>query len=301
VQASQAGEDGTRTLTQAIDVAREPNAAFDLVRAMGNLAAFRWQAGELEGVGRLRLEALQASHDYGQVGFARWFRGVLIVDEYERGDWDGAFTRADAFLAEVEAGAPHYLAAQCYLHRGLVRLGRDEGTGLESDVERGLALAERAKDPQTLYMALAVGAHIHAQRGDLEGAAPLAEQFLTALVEGERLGFGIAYVHVLAWTLTAWGRGAEVVAALESYTVNAWARVAIEVARGDPAAAAEIFARMGARTSEAFCRLAAARQLAGQDRRAEADSQLRPALGFYRSVGATRYVREGESLLAASA
>ena len=36
-------------------------------------------------------------------------------------------------------------------------------------------------------------------------------------------------------------------------------------------------------------------------RRAEADEQLRPALAFYRGLGATRYVREGEALLAASA
>ena len=38
-----------------------------------------------------------------------------------------------------------------------------------------------------------------------------------------------------------------------------------------------------------------------QGRRAEADEQLQQALAFYRSVGATRYVRECEALLAASA
>ena len=36
-------------------------------------------------------------------------------------------------------------------------------------------------------------------------------------------------------------------------------------------------------------------------RRAEADVQLQKALAFYRSVGATRYIREGEALLAATA
>jgi hypothetical protein len=45
----------------------------------------------------------------------------------------------------------------------------------------------------------------------------------------------------------------------------------------------------------------AAAQLVAEGRRAEADEQLRRALAFYRSVGATRYVREGEALLAASA
>jgi hypothetical protein len=299
-QSSLGGEDGIRTLARAIDVAREANAAFDLARAMGNLGAFRWQAGKLEGVGKLRLEALQAAQEYGQVGFARWFRGVMIIDEYERGDWRGGYARVDAFIAEVEAGAPHYLAAQCYLHRALIRLGYGEESELESDVERGLALAERAKDPQTLYMALAIGAHVRAQQGDLPGAIPLADQFLSAVAQGDGLGFGIAYVHVLAWTLTACGRGAEAVAALKHYARNPWARAGIAFGRGEPAAAADLFAEMGAHASESFCRIAAARGLVEQDRRAEADTQLRPALAFYQEAGATRYVREAESLLTGS-
>jgi hypothetical protein len=50
---------------------------------------------------------------------------------------------------------------------------------------------------------------------------------------------------------------------------------------------------MGAATQEAYSRLAAAR--AGDL------TQLEPALEFYRSVGATWYLRQGESLIPASA
>jgi hypothetical protein len=50
---------------------------------------------------------------------------------------------------------------------------------------------------------------------------------------------------------------------------------------------------MEALASEAFCRLEAAR---GGD-----ITQLGTALAFYRSVGARRYIREAESLLAESA
>ena len=46
---------------------------------------------------------------------------------------------------------------------------------------------------------------------------------------------------------------------------------------------------------------ARAEELIQQDRRAQADVELRRALAFYRSVGATRYIREGELLLAATA
>ena len=54
-------------------------------------------------------------------------------------------------------------------------------------------------------------------------------------------------------------------------------------------------------SAAAFYHLCAAEQLVAEGRRAEADEQLRPALAFYRGVGATRYLREGEALLAASA
>jgi hypothetical protein len=60
-------------------------------------------------------------------------------------------------------------------------------------------------------------------------------------------------------------------------------------------------AGLGSVSFEMFYRLRAAEALVAEGRRAEADEQLRPALAFYRSVRATRYVQEGEALLAVSA
>jgi hypothetical protein len=65
--------------------------------------------------------------------------------------------------------------------------------------------------------------------------------------------------------------------------------------------AADLFAETDSPLDEAFYRLRAAEQLVDQGHRAEADEQLRRALAFFRSVRATRYVCEGEALLAASA
>jgi len=44
-----------------------------------------------------------------------------------------------------------------------------------------------------------------------------------------------------------------------------------------------------------------AASLLQERRRSEADVELQRALTLYRSVGATRYIREGEALRAASA
>ena len=58
---------------------------------------------------------------------------------------------------------------------------------------------------------------------------------------------------------------------------------------------------MGAFTQEARDRLWLAEALIEQNRRGEAEIHLQRALAFYRSVRATRYLRQGEALLAASA
>jgi hypothetical protein len=57
---------------------------------------------------------------------------------------------------------------------------------------------------------------------------------------------------------------------------------------------------MGSLPDEALARLRAADKLVADGRRAEADEQLGRALAFFRSVGATVYVREAEALLAAA-
>jgi len=64
------------------------------------------------------------------------------------------------------------------------------------------------------------------------------------------------------------------------------------------AEAAEIYAAMPFRPAEAEARVRAADQLISEGRRAEAELELERALAFWRSVGATRYLRQAQSLLA---
>jgi hypothetical protein len=58
-----------------------------------------------------------------------------------------------------------------------------------------------------------------------------------------------------------------------------------------------VFAEMEVPRDEADARLRAAEKLLSDGCPTEADEQLQRALTFYRSVGATRYVREAEGLL----
>jgi hypothetical protein len=72
-------------------------------------------------------------------------------------------------------------------------------------------------------------------------------------------------------------------------------------ARGEVELSADVCAEIGVVPNEAYTRLRAADKLVQEGRRAEADAQLRRALDFYRSVGASLYIREAEALMAESA
>ena len=74
-----------------------------------------------------------------------------------------------------------------------------------------------------------------------------------------------------------------------------WHRAAEALARGAMLDAAEILASAGAETYAAHFRLRGAQTLVAADRTDEAGVQRERALQFYRSVRATRYLRESDS------
>ena len=80
-----------------------------------------------------------------------------------------------------------------------------------------------------------------------------------------------------------------------------WVDAARAFAQGEFAAAAAIYTRIGSHPDAAYAWLRAARALVEQGRGDEADGPLQAAVAFYRSVGATYYLGEGEALLAATA
>ncbi len=138
---------GLAEIVEGVQIARSANAMFEMCRGIGNLSARQWARGELlEAVEGWR-QAGREAEEYGQKGFARWFRGVLARWEYELGDWDASAARADAFLDEVEQGSPHYLASECYSCRALIRLARGDGEGAIADAELALELGHRAQGP----------------------------------------------------------------------------------------------------------------------------------------------------------
>jgi len=184
--------------------------------------------------------------------------------------------------------------------RGSIRLASGDRAGASADLERALDVARKSGEGQILCAVLIGEATMLLDEGRRAEATALA---------AEALDFGERLVNILndtvivdaAWVMHDLGRGEEYVSLVDARPDLPWARAAAAICSGEFVQAAEELGRIGYRPGEAYARLRAARKLVEEGRRAEADAELRRALAFWREVGAARYVREGEALLAASA
>jgi tetratricopeptide (TPR) repeat protein len=293
---------GLGDLEEGLAIALQANLPGAICRTRANLCGTLLVNGDLEkSLAYLEEGAADASR-FGLVRDGRWFRGQRPELQFHLGRWDEALIGAEEFLAEVEAGSPHYGTAGALTVRARIRLGRDDIRGATADSERALALARLVKDPQALFPVMADCAYVLHDSGEIQRAAELVDEFLVEAAARAGVGFGggITAMHVLAWTAWALGRGEEFLTVLPASQV-AWVRAAAAFASGDVGLAADICTQIGSATEEAYDRMWLAEALVQQDRRAEAEVQLQRALAFYRSVGATRYLRQAEELLARSA
>jgi class 3 adenylate cyclase/tetratricopeptide (TPR) repeat protein len=239
---------------------------------------------------RRNAERLGANHEL------RWVGEVEAEVAYTRGRWHEAVPLLDAFIAESEV-APHYLDPVALNNRALIRRAKGDLEGAASDSERSLEVARKADEAQILGLALVGRAAALLDTGRRADALALAREVIAL----DNLVLNDFSVVEAAWVMLDLGLAYEYGAWVRRRPGPAWPRAAELICSGDLAGAADLLERIRYRPGEAQARLRLARELVEQGRRAEADVELQRALAFWREVGATRYVREGEALLAASA
>ena len=229
----------------------------------------------------------------------RWFQANLAESGFHLGEWSESLERVERELSELE---PSYLGAQCLEVRAHMRLVRGDLDGALTDAVRAADEARAIVDPQAFVPALATLAFVSARLRDGERAGAAIEELVRLLEElGPSGGTGGAWVVDLALSLLELGRERELLEHTSQLTISTpWLEAAREIARGQLVEAADHLATTGSVACESSVRLAAARRLSAEGRHAEAERQLTPALAFYRSVGATAAIREGEALLAAA-
>jgi class 3 adenylate cyclase/tetratricopeptide (TPR) repeat protein len=261
--------------------------------ACGLLADLEGQMGDLTTCFELQARARRHAERFGHAAFVRWLAAEHVGESYWTGAWDDAMRRADAFIAEVEAGRPHFMDGYCRTMRGRIRLARGDAEGALADAERALAFAREAEDLQMLYPALALAGYAQVAGGSVPSGAALADELL-ALWRSKPGDYPASSWAVdLACALGPLGRQAELAEAAASVAVRSrWLEATVALVVGDRVAAAEEFDRIGSRPDAALARLREGQALLGDGHRRDGLTMLRRAHTFYAGVEASARLDE---------
>jgi class 3 adenylate cyclase len=286
MRASRGDAAGIEDLEQSIAIARDVKNMREHGRALLNLGVVRMVRGELAQAFELEQESLALARATGEAVGLRFAEGNMLKSLYWRGEWEESLRLADSFAVDAEAGAVHYLAAQAYYFRAAMRVARGEA-GVVDDLERALDVARLARDPQVINPTRFFAGQIFIAVGERERARELLSEI--ADVQPTDVEFSLGFCE-LAWLAFDLDRSEDLLRRLSGIHPTPWSEAAQAIARGEPLQAAEILGEIGAKPEAAYCRM-----------RSREPAEVERGLAFYRSVGATRYIRDCEQLLAATA
>jgi class 3 adenylate cyclase/tetratricopeptide (TPR) repeat protein len=280
----------------AIELARRIRSPWAPI-AVGNFAVTLFDLGLLARAFELVAEAQAYATRLGNRPMIAWLDVLRLREHFWTGNWDDAVRMADEAIARTQNDIPEVRPRTV---RSQIRLARGRVEEARADSAEALAGGRASQELQGLHTALATHARASFAAGDraasLNAVDELVERFGS---EGsQQLSACLPDFVVVAVDLDRTEAFLQAIAALGKQTP--WIEAAQAYAEGDFSAAAATYGRIGSRPDAAYAHLRAAHALVEQGRGPEADAPLREALGFYRSVGATRYVREGEALLAAA-
>jgi class 3 adenylate cyclase/tetratricopeptide (TPR) repeat protein len=228
---------------------------------------------------------------FGSMRALRSIQLQRVAEHYWTGRWDQAVSVVDALVASP-AGEGNYLEWECRVWRGRIRLARGDLDGALADSSAALELARRTADPMALNPACAFRACALLAAGK-EGAARAMTGELLAGLGGSVLG---AEISADLGTALAGLRHPLAMLDRRGVPPSPWLAAARALVAGEPARAAELYARIGARPEEAGARLAAARRAVATRRPGEVEAHLERAAAFYREVGAYARLAEAEAL-----
>jgi class 3 adenylate cyclase/tetratricopeptide (TPR) repeat protein len=277
---------GLEDQERSIEIARASNSA-DVVRSLGNLASCYLDLGELARARQTLERGIVEAQRFGSAWYRDWLGPERVTYLYYAGEWDEAVRLVEQLLAEVEQGLPTFMEGANRATRARILLARGDVGGALADSARSADLARIAKNPQLLHAALGGNAALRAEAGDLVGVREAVDELLAdwrehPFVVSAFWLLDLAYALVL---LEETSRLDDVLSLVRME--SAWSRAARSYVAGDHTRAADVLERSGALPEAAYVRL-----------KSGVESEIRRALEFYGSVGASRYLAEGEELLA---
>jgi predicted ATPase len=265
------------------------------MRAYNNLAIL---VVELEGDfrrGRTLIEgALELAERVGDRELARFNRIGLARYQYAAGEWDTALEAADDLIAECEAGSIHLKETDARIGRAVIRGARGDVDGALEDIERALTHGRETESAEEHCATLSECIKLCVQLGRFEKAKALVED-LVAVARGTDHGLLSPEFALVAEELGVLDLVRRKLA--ETDVEHVTREVTRPIADGRLLEAADAATRHEHWALAADIRFRAARALAEKGEQRLAKEQLDQALAFYRSVGATQYIRESEQLL----
>jgi tetratricopeptide (TPR) repeat protein len=287
-------------IERGVEIAERLKDLNQLSRGLNNLAELAIGAGDLPAAFEVYDRTRREFTQFGLPTYLLWLdvQEASLASVTDR--WDHALELIEPILARFDAGTTHYLEGDARTTRGRILHARGDTRGGLADVERGLAAARSAKDPQTLVPALGSVAGLLARDGRLEEARPLLDEALAICRDLVAPYYSFAPM-LLVGVLDA-GLEDEFAEVFGPHAESdPWTGAAVTAWRGDLLGAADILERHNGKVLEADLRMRAAARLRAAGDTAGAEEQRRRAVTFYRSVGATERIREADALLPATA
>ena len=218
--------------------------------------------------------------------------------KYNTGHWDEALGIADDLIGAARERDGELLRIPPS-HRTRSRIGLARGRDDElvlADARRAVEAGRSAKDSQALAPSLSQLVFVTAELGRLDEARDAARE-LASLVSGASPVNAHRTVEA-AWFAQLVGYDDALRRlALTAPEGHTWREVVLAVLGGDLERAAEFFAALG-HVDEGYARLRVGERHLAENRPSEGEAQLRQSIAFFSPLGATRYVRQAEALLA---
>jgi hypothetical protein len=226
---------------------------------------------------------LSIAKRFGDVARVRFLEAEVILDHVSGGHWDRALADARAFIEECQT-VPHYMEGAAQMACAAILLGRDDVGRARRHLDRLRELATEIQDPQVAVPTYSIRSRFFAETGDVAGAlealAMLSDPGMapTTLLDPAFVEAAIAATAVGAPELLT-----PVLATASAETP--WTRAIKAILEGRSAEAARECASAHERHYASILTLRAVEQ-----REALEPAQVREAVEFFRSVGATRYL-----------
>jgi hypothetical protein len=284
-------------LTRGVQIAESSKSIDELYRGLNNLSEYHLQLGVLDTPSVIYERIRGLAREYGHTAQLRWVDGQDVVHQFLLGNWDRSLEIANRMIAAEAVAQAHYLSVNAYQMRAQIGHAREE-PGALAESERAVEYARRVGDAQALGPALASHALLLALDGERADAQALLQEVIDFYTANPTAPY--TWSPPLVWAFAAVGDPDEYLTLLEREERTPWSDAARATCARDVVTAAEIYSRAGAAADAARARVHAAAALLDRGDRTGSEEQLARAIAFYRSVGATRRIRDAEKLLAAT-